>query len=580
MADNSYTTPGSTREPRATRQARLTHNTRENADAIFTALHYGPRTDPGGTLGTAICTLPRQAATRKQRAAGGAPPTYDELYPPSPAPASRRRLGTHPSPPQGMDPLVAAMWHNKNLSLLHSLPDRLVLKIISMLNNSGVECLRRVARRFPPLCVREVLSPLRGNNPKLSETGPLNWPKFGVSSPAQHRPRFLGLIDRDECCSGCLVARRSPRWEQRLHKLTEYIHCSACGLDHPACLFSATQRLKPARFRYCIAHEGFMRVCQHDGGAISLSHLSGLRSASDNRRRYPWHRKEDVFRTVICSDKSHIIPCGKAEGGAFPESSGTCGSRNGLCVGFRRPRILVDCNIPYSYGVAWAAHVPFDGQMITLRPRLSETYENVGKHIVPSSVTAMELPPLRCFDPNDCHCTTFAGSENVRWEWECEPWLSGRTECMSDSYKGLDSLRPPTTSGSTIRNILRWLKKQAPKECAADQKRHLSRSDSWVPFNRGVGRARIDVRPCHAGKDCTKVDYERSFLTHYKGKIAPQWYNTLDPESYNITEDEDGHRIVWCQTAGCRNYYKGILNYAGILRHRDFHKKCRHPNCQ
>lgn len=45
--------------------------------------------------------------------------------------------------------------------------------------------------------------------------------------------------------------------------------------------------------------------------------------------------------------------------------------------------------------------------------RLAEIHENAGKYIVPSSATDKEPPVFRCFDPNDCHCTTYAGGENV-----------------------------------------------------------------------------------------------------------------------------------------------------------------------
>ena len=441
-----------------------------------------------------------------------------------------------------------------------------------MLSNTGLECIRRVARRFPALCVREVLSPQRGDNPSLSQRGPFNWPTFGISSYL--RPQFLTLIDRDEYCSGCQAARKSHRrWSQRLRQLIEYIYCSGCGADHPACLFSATQRLKPARLRYCIGHEGFMRVCEHDGGTIRLSHLALM------KRRRPWPQRKHPWETILCKDPSHSIRCGRAEGGAFPESKYHCGSHKGLCRGYRWPRIIGHEKNPGVFDIRWAAHIPSNGQMDTLRARLAEIHENAWENIVASSVTTKEPPVFRCFDPNDCHCTTYAGSENVRWEWECGPWLPGRTKCIGDPFKGLNTLRPPRMSGSTISNIIRLLKSKKRPQCAADQKHHQFRLGQ-IPFKRGVGLCGVDVRPCHTGKDCLKVEYLRALCPEDIGKITPQWYNTLDPDSYNITDDQDGLGVSWCSTPGCRNYYKGVLNYAGLLRRREFRKECRHYDCQ
>lgn len=141
MANNHVTAPASTRQHRAGRQVRGSRNLVGNGNGTHWPSERGP-------------------------------PTCDEIFPPAPALVSRPLVRARPSPPEGMDPLVAAMWHNENLSLLHSLPGHLLVKIIGMLGNSGVECIRRVARRFPPLCVREIPSPLLGENSRLSETGP------------------------------------------------------------------------------------------------------------------------------------------------------------------------------------------------------------------------------------------------------------------------------------------------------------------------------------------------------------------------------------------------------------------------
>lgn len=515
--------------------------------------------------------LPESAGFPLQRFSENPPPQYDELYPPARATVVRRSARARPSPPKGMDPLVAAMWHNENLSLLHSLPDHLLLRIIGMLNNTSVECLRRVARKFPPLCVREILIPSRGSNSRLSETGPLHWPRFGITS--HQRPRFLELVDRDEYCSGCLGARNSTYWEQRLRKLTEYIHCSACSADHPACLFSATQRLKPARMRYCIGHEGYMRICDHENGKIGLSRLLNF------ERRQPRHLTRYGFPISKCRDPIHDKKCQRAPGSPFPKPKHDCGSRKGICNGHRWPTVVACETNDEIFDLRWTAHVPFNGEMDSLRLELAGIQDNAGEYIVPRPTTMTQGPELRCFDPNDCHCMVYSGAENVRWEWGCGPWIPGSTKCISDPYKGLNALLPPQPSGSIISNMIRSLKPRKEPECKADSKFHQSRLEPR-PSKDGPGRSAVDVRPCHTGKDCLVVDYIRAVRVHENGKLTPQWYNTIHPDSYNIMDDQDGLGVYWCLQPQCRNYYKGFLGYAGILRHREFRRECRQYHYQ
>ncbi|KAJ0120868.1 hypothetical protein J7T55_015603 [Diaporthe amygdali] len=474
-----------------------------------------------------------------------------------------------------MDSLVAAMWHNENLSMLHSLPDDVVIKIIGMLSNSGIDCIRRVARRFPPLCVREVLSPLRGSNPTISETGPFYWPCFEASSYL--RPQFLELVDRDEYCNGCQAARKSLLWEQRLHNLTKYMHCSACAADHPACLFSESQRRKPARLRRCIAHEGYIRICGHPEGVVRLPQALNLKRKQLGRLR------SDAATKIQCRDPSHVVQCSSVQRKdlAKPYSPG-CRAR--VCTEYyQSPTVSAHEQIPNQIDIQWTTHVPFNGQMDALRPKLLEIRENAGKYIFPCPMTAKENPELRCFDPNDCHCTVYKGAENVRWEWKGGSWRPGRTKCISDPARRLDSLQPSPSFGRTpsavVRGIARSLKTIIAPKCPAVSRRHQSRAQH-APRAYSKGACFVDVKPCHASKNCLVVDYMRSLVVCEDGKLYKRWYNALDPSSYNITADQDGLGMYWCWQPHCRNYFKGVPNYAGILRGLEFRKECQHYDCQ
>lgn len=207
-------------------------------------------------------------------------------------------------------------------------------------------------------------------------------------------------------------------------------------------------------------------------------------------------------------------------------------------------RIVGYEEFPDTFDISWTAHLPFDGRMNSLRPKLAELRENAGRYIVPCSATAKETPELGCFDPNDCHCTNYSGVENVRWEWECGPWLPGTTECIGNCFRGLK----------------RW------PECAAEPKRHKSRVER-SPGTYGGGYCAVEVQqgrhickrtasPLHSGT----TPWIRVHTTSLPIKTDWGWY--------------------WCPTPGCRNYHRGLPNYAGPLRHREFRKECRHYGCQ
>ncbi|ROW13164.1 hypothetical protein VPNG_04873 [Cytospora leucostoma] len=149
------------------------------------------------------------------------PPSYSSLFP-----CSRPESQT-------LDPLAAAAWHNKIHSPMHSLPDRVLIQIINMLDNSGIECMRRVARKFPPLCNEPILSRIRTHLPQDLNHKPFVWPRFQSMSHGGQasellrtvdgykdglpgdRPQMLRLLHKDWYCNGCREAREAPDWGER-----------------------------------------------------------------------------------------------------------------------------------------------------------------------------------------------------------------------------------------------------------------------------------------------------------------------------------------------------------------------------
>lgn len=168
---------------------------------------------PGaGSGGSLINTAPRNGGSTS-RTSSDIPPSYADLFP-------------RPSPPCNMDPLVEAIWHNEAISRLLRLPDNVLRAVIRNLDNCGVECLRRVSRKFIPLCGEEILTRPHIFEPRWENKdcgGPYEWPRFRVfmgpwrDSAASERKRLLRILARDWYCEGCRGAREARDWENISH---------------------------------------------------------------------------------------------------------------------------------------------------------------------------------------------------------------------------------------------------------------------------------------------------------------------------------------------------------------------------
>ncbi|KAK7739744.1 hypothetical protein SLS53_005714 [Cytospora paraplurivora] len=255
------------------------------------------------------------------------PPSYSAIFPPGSYPESPPQTpAPAPTSPSGeqeeTEPLTEAIWHNMTHSPLCRLPDRLLTRIIDMLDNSGVECIRRVARIFPHLCERIIHDrprALLSSEVPYGGGWPFKWPRLrSMSSTGQaqellrlaegrgdalpaDRTQFLSLLDRDQYCDGCRAAREAPDWEQRTAKLRRFLHCSVCRQDHPACLFSNTQRIRGPHRRRCIAHEGYIRICGHEKGIIRWSDVL------DYKRKMEVPTEDPGLGPIQCRDESHIV---------------------------------------------------------------------------------------------------------------------------------------------------------------------------------------------------------------------------------------------------------------------------------
>lgn len=487
------------------------------------------------------------------------PPDYSELFPQDHDP-DRQSC----TPPSEMDPLVIAALHNQTQSPLHRLPNNILVLIIHMLDNSGVECLRRAGRRFSPLCAEVVLSRPRTCLPVWDcQTGPFLWPRFeqmcrsgqaeelmrtadGRDGLPADRTRLRRLLDRDRYCDGCREG--APGWAQRARELRRYLHCSGCGADHPACLFSRSQRAQEAHRRRCIGHEGYLRICSHEEGIVRRKDFMELERKSAS--------KAPAAQTILqCKHSSHVILCAETsmEKGGIPNSDCL------LCRDFIYPNFR-----PFKGNILmnWTAHLPLrrDQGPLTaaaLRPRLATLRDNTGRFICPTLAPGMDLPELCCFDPNYCDCVPFKGSRNVDWQ------------LLSRSGSKTGGHMDPAN-----RLFLNGVLTHSGPVCEFALKRHETRLMQETDSCYGRGHSNIRVQPCHSGSLCLTVNYERRLRARSGRLMSPEWYQALDPESYGLTTDRDGFGIYWCRKKQCRNYYGRIPGYSRIIYGKEYSRKC------
>lgn len=373
------------------------------------------------------------------------------------------------------------------------------------------------------------------------------------------------------------MAQDAPDWDRRVERLTRYLYCHSCKVEHPACLFSARQRQGSATRRRCIAHEGHMRLCQHEKGVVRWSELTRIRGLLENGAEYNSSRLDMRKR---CEDISHVMSCAQ-----------TATQRSGQTL-FRpdcefedlnerpMPELEVDgCNIR----LRWTAHLPDEsqGRPLTdtdLRSRITKARENCGRFLYPAVTSTQQVPEMKCFDPNDCDCVTLDGSENVDWGFASS--LHSQDVCRLNASRRLHAssqMSPSSSSSSSLSTSLSSPLSSSFSTSSETQslrnlvpKRHYARFDFDKRF--GPGKFTSGFWPCYASDGCLVLDYHRRVRFERDGAIDQQWYQSLDPDSYSLTEDHEGFEIYWCRQKECRNYYGHFPGFSRIIRVAEYHR--------
>ena len=470
-----------------------------------------------------------------------------------------------------MDPLIAVGFHNLTSSPLCRLPEELLLDIMGRLDLVSIHCLRRSSRLFLRLYSSPIFRSSHGNN-----KGRLQTYQHWYRSKCQLRdtwPKELqALLDKDmtNYCDDCREKRMHHSWTSKIVALTkDYLHCSGCGIDHPTCLFSKTQRLISPKARVCIGREGFVRVCSHLTVTWQNITLTGKRLAN----------LDTDFATVLlnkCKHESHHPKRHKKDPSlinyqiVYPVVQ---------ISGCRNKGTYIDL---LWHGHLYLPNTGFDkeGYNKIATPNLishqfKQFRKGAAEFIAPEFYPG-RLLEMNCFDPNRCSCLRYAGIDQLPKGWQLTPHQDPEfLPCMRtfDYYQDFGHLACRRYPSSRL-GPLRSFEMNEQDSLQGEQKRFESHHMS---INQKTSRIGISIEQCPSDRQCLQIRYRRSITiipekcrTTY---ITWDWCEALDPDSYGLTDDEESFGIIWCQQPHCNNYYKYLRKAPFPLR--DINRKCK-----
>ncbi|KAM7205778.1 hypothetical protein V8F20_003011 [Naviculisporaceae sp. PSN 640] len=173
-------------------------------------------------------------------------------------------------------------------------------------------------------------------------------------------PVLISNKDKETLCKSCVTAGESPNWQARFSSARSNLHCARCKAHHPRCLFSKSQRDSniPHSIRYCIGHEGVLRLCEHK--AVSWRQILAL---SNSIMRQKIGKK---YRVIRCFHNDHAggklagitegLLCSRFRqlGLGLVSLAGTKDSYPTLTVGF------MDSSKEFSLVLSWEGHISLE----------------------------------------------------------------------------------------------------------------------------------------------------------------------------------------------------------------------------
>lgn len=203
---------------------------------------------------------------------------------------------------------------NMRQSVLHKLPEEVLLRIRDLMDGPSREVVRRTCSLFLRLVsdIEILRYPNLEGLPRpyiLSGFYPV-WPLHGTDKERrEQRKSVAALLDRDtQLCDPCRAYKESGRLDKTLKQFRQPMWCSGCDDDHPTLFFSFAQRSVPCEDRICIGREGQIPLCAHE--SLTWADWEKMKEQYCEVTLYtPWRARRDL-PTKGCSDSPSIVVVG------------------------------------------------------------------------------------------------------------------------------------------------------------------------------------------------------------------------------------------------------------------------------
>ncbi len=383
-------------------------------------------------------------------------------------------------------------------SQLCALPEETLLEILSHLDPSTLQCLRRTSRlflrlfsapRFSHLHNTDTISRALSNAPLpiLPWARPSPVVEFQacrdksrictLPSETQHHTSALFKFDRavhPRCASCRAYGGNSLHSAHQIavDLVTKRLHCSSCEATHPRAYFSAAARSPETsdKDRKCIGHEGFIRLCEHEIISWEKIDKAWKKHLAKQPDQASPPNPDQRFKVplIICKHESHHswhhIPA-PIQGGMPPPKSVQPSAHIEYTPDGVRALVLQwtgHCTIlerqPLPGGRLMPAQLARDLDGFRLNPG------SVAGNLVPQpgpgnllfrGVRGRGFPPeMRCFDPSKCSCLDWGREYQFRQiAGGCallsdayDTTVSGSKSCRQHEELRFDALKPSTPS--------------------------------------------------------------------------------------------------------------------------------------
>ncbi|KAK0641288.1 hypothetical protein B0T16DRAFT_213244 [Cercophora newfieldiana] len=460
---------------------------------------------------------------------------------------------------------------------LLGLPEELLLDIMRLLDPTSMQCLRRADRIFLRLFSDMKFSHLHPSVSALGNTqsrplfpwqhGSPEFDKKAYDKPSGFR-YLMHLDDTRKQCVPCRNANvENPRKAWDL--VHEYLFCDACLVDHPIAFFSAAERKPWKRVRTCTGHTGYIRLCEHE--VISRDDVARVWAAVLELDPAACAAGDEYVEIKRCRHPSHHMSGGRPShmagvdwlmGDEEEEVEEDEWERS--CP---KAMLSLDGAGAVVLGIEWVCHfrLPVGIEEVSkekLASCLGEARRGVGEFLAPQPGPGM-IPEMRCFDPNKCGCLDYGEDRYpANSKWAGMPRLNGEKGCRSDPAQRLFPMRLAAGQVATGDG-----EEEPRSSWAIGNGAHGALTYLSTAFGgRSAWCVEVDHCPVEdpdpeIREPCLRVAYSRSVICGPTWQrlwrtVDYSWFEALDPDSYQLWEDNDTKGVLWCLDSKCPNYYR------------------------